>query len=610
MPASPELFNQFKNSVLNIDPVAFCESHLTLEGEPFRLRYGYKPFADIYRYIGLKAIQEDAKPVILVKGRQVGATTMAAALEMYFMASGLFGHNGRPPMRIIHCFPTLLHVYTYTKTKLNNTIMSAQQVEDPSNKNKYRSVIDLKIDRSSDSNNSLQFKQFLGGNFLRVESTGVEADRLRGGTVDALFYDEVQDTPKAAISNANKLLSQARYGPETDGVQLYFGTPKQRGTDYWKMWNDSSQQYYQLGCENCEEHFPLYTPGSDEWEKTWLYGFIVQCPHCDHQQDKREAADRGKWVAMNGNENCKFVGYHINQLYMPNFTKEKILEKKPEFNPVATERAYQNEVHGEFYSGEGSPLTPDEVHEKCADLKRKFRQSISVSENRKVYAGFDWGKKNDVEGKTSGQSYSSAVVLTAEGPHLLSVQFATLLKRNDLETKKQIVEQMFRQYSVNLAVGDLGYAHELTEILQREYGDRFLASEALGGNIKNRVKFVTDEFPHIIRFERDSFISELFDMMKKGNIRLPYGDYERISWLVAHCCSMEIKTTANRFGDPVSRYIKGATPNDGFMALLNAYIAYKFDISGGFKLNNPNTFNADPDAPIAIPAVTGYIPRM
>ena len=146
--------------------------------------------------------------------------------------------------------------------------------------------------------------------------------------------------------------------------------------------------------------------------------------------------------------------------------------------------------------------------------------------------------------------------------------------------------------------------------MQREYGDRFLASEALGGNIKNRVKFVTDEFPHIIRFERDSFISELFDMMKKGNIRLPYGDYERISWLVAHCCSMEIKTTANRFGDPVSRYIKGATPNDGFMALLNAYIAYKFDISGGFKLNNPNTFNADPDAPIAIPAVTGYIPRM
>jgi len=183
-------FNQIKEGILNFDPVNFSERYLTLDGAPFTLHNnGYKPFADIYRYIGIKALEKDAKPVILVKGRQVGATTMAVALEMYFMASGLFGINNKPPMRVIHCFPTLVHVYTYTKTKLNNMISSAVQAEGQG-KNLKKSVIELKLDKSSPTNDSLQFKQFIGGNFLRVESTGLKADRLRGGTVDVIFYDE------------------------------------------------------------------------------------------------------------------------------------------------------------------------------------------------------------------------------------------------------------------------------------------------------------------------------------------------------------------------------------------------------------------------------------
>jgi hypothetical protein len=101
-----ELFDQLRDGFLSIDPVAFCERYLTLDGKPFRLNgNGYKPFADIYRYIGVKALERDSKPVVLVKGRQVGATTMAAALELFFMTSGTFGVGGRPPMRIIHAFP-------------------------------------------------------------------------------------------------------------------------------------------------------------------------------------------------------------------------------------------------------------------------------------------------------------------------------------------------------------------------------------------------------------------------------------------------------------------------------------------------------------------------
>jgi hypothetical protein len=37
-------------------------------------------------------------------------------------------------------------------------------------------------------------------------------------------------------------------------------------------------------------------------------------------------------------------------------------------------------------------------------------------------------------------------------------------------------------------------------------------------------------------------------------------------------------------GQPVKTYIKGTTPNDGLMALMYAYMAYKFDLTKGFTI--------------------------
>jgi len=240
------LFDQFKDGLLSIDPVVFCEKWLTLDGKPFRLNgNGYRPFADIYRYIGITALQPNAKPVILVKGRQVGATTMAAALELFFMGCGLFGSGGRPPMRILHAFPLLDIAYTYTKTKLNSMISTA--VPSPiQRRGKTISYVESMLDKAVTANDSLQFKQFINGNHIQIESTGIDANRLRGRTLDAILFDEIQDISGAAIANAIQILSKAQYGPPTEGVQVYFGTPKQKGSTYWDIWRASSQQYFYL----------------------------------------------------------------------------------------------------------------------------------------------------------------------------------------------------------------------------------------------------------------------------------------------------------------------------------------------------------------------------
>jgi hypothetical protein len=624
MTDNKELFNKLKSDLLNIDPVNFCEKHLMLDGKDFTLHgNGYRPFADIYRYIGIKALEPNAKPVIMVKGRQVGATTMASALEMYFMGSGIFGGAVNPPIRIIHAFPQLELAAAYSKTKLQQMIISAKPVpgQDLKRSGKPKSCMQVLLDQSTATNDSLHFKQFVGGNHLWVESTGLDADRIMGRTADVIFFDEVQKTTSQAIGNALKILTTAKYGRPSKGVQVYFGTPRRKGSDFHKMWQASSQQYYYLGCESCKEHFPLYTPGSDDWKEIWIHGFVVKCPKCGQEQDKREAAERGKWIATKNlnDEDCLMVGFHINQLYMPMFTREDITNEMPGVHPINTERVFMNEVLGEFFQGDSSPITPEEIREQCADVGRKFRARIDLTreeeKNQLVVLGIDYGARSDLEQLANpdkvinrGQSYSTAVVLSAKGPGRLSIEFCTKFKRNDMESKKGLIDQVMRQYSVQLAVGDIGFSNDFSALLHNAYGDRYLVSRA-HNRVNGHVKFTADAFPKEIVFERDHYIGELYDQMKKGMIRFPFGDYEKIAWLIEHCASMEIRPSISRGGDPSIHYIKGSTPNDGFMALLNAYIAYKFLITGGFTNNNP-LLQSQSFKQMSKPlAVTGFIQR-
>ncbi len=616
-----ETFNSLKRSLLNIDPVSFAENYLTLDGEPFRLHgNGFKPFADIYRYIGVKALEVDAKPVILVKGRQVGGTIMACVLEMYFMGSGLFGVGPKPPIRIIHAFPLLELAAAYSKTKLNQMIAASIRTEDDADKKgtKIKSFMQQLLDPTSPTNDSLTFKQFVGGNHLWVESTGIDADRLMGRTADVIFFDEAQRTTGLAMGNALKILTTAKYGKPSKGVQVYFGTPRRKGSDFHKMWQSSSQQYYYLGCEGCKQHFPLYTPGSDDWEKIWIHGYIVKCPHCGCEQDKRAAAERGKWVALKDHrdEDCKMIGFHINQLYFPTFKREDIENEKPGNHPVNTERIFQTEVLGEFFQGDSSPITPEEIADLCSDRDRKFSARINPGEKQMVVLGIDYGQRSDLEqladsekSKISGQSYRTAVVLSVNGPSLLSIEFCTKFKRNDPASKRGIIDQIMRQYSVQLAVGDIGYSQDFSSDLHNTYGDRYLVSRA-HSSVNNYVKFRADMFPKEILFERDYFIRELYELMKKGQVRFPFKDYEKCAWLIDHCASMEIKPSISRTGaDPVVHYVKGSTPNDGFMALLNAYLAYKFLVSAGFTNNNPILQQQNISKQNKPLIITGYIPR-
>lgn len=580
-----DLFENLKLRISNIDPIKFCENYLKLEGEKFTLSgTGYKPFADIYRYIGIKALEKTSKPVVFVKGRQVGGTTMALMLEMYFMGCGLFGGD-KPPIRIIHAFPSLEIASRYTKSKLDPMIGDSKVIG-TSKKGKPLTFMEDLLD-SNQVGDSLKFKRFKGGNFMWIESTGIDADRIRGLTADVIFFDEVQDTPGAALTNAGKILHASRYGKPTKGVQVFFGTPKKKGSDFHKIWLKSNQQFFHLGCGKCEKHFPLYEMESDSWEDVWVTEFSVKCKHCGTIQNKLEAAERGKWVETIPLEECDYIGFHINQLFSPRATKELIVSEKPQNHAMNTERLYRNEVLGEFYQGDSTPITTEEILEKCGDLKREFSKYAGPDEL--TFLGVDYGLKNDLEQqampdkKQSGQSYSTAVVLKVQPGGILSIECAMKFKKNDLSYKKELISELMRNYSIKTTVGDIGFSQDFSTDMAVIYQDRYLVSRALG-RLANpmKAKFNPEMIPKEIGFDRDHYIGEMFEKLKEGKIRFPYKDYEKIAWLVQHCASMEIKPKLSETGEHRIHYVKGSIPNDGFMALINAYLAYKFHVTNGF----------------------------
>jgi hypothetical protein len=580
------LFGEAKNTFLDYDPAHYIKNNLTLDGAEFSVvGNGWKFMADIYRYIALQATREEGKPVVICKGRQVGATMMAAALDLYFTNSGLFS---KPPIRVAHLFPVIALVNRFSQDKFEGLVRTAK--DDKINKNKLK---------SPNAVDNLTMKQFNDGT-IWIESIGADGDRIRGMTLDVAFFDEVQDMVGQAIGNATKTLTAAKYGQIGKGVQVFFGTPKERGSFFNNIWDMSDKRYYHLGCKGCEEHFPFYQTNTDFWKEIWIGKYDIQCPTCGVVQHKVGAIERGKWIATRPEADSKYVGFHINQLYVPNLTREYINDLIPENNPNQSERTWNNEVMGEFYSGAGLPLTKADIYENCLDRDRAFPKRIKARD-KITYLGIDWGGKVDNDRVNRGQSYSCAVILSAHYDGTLLIEHAHKLREQSFNYKKETIQEMYRRFGIHRGVSDWFFGQDVVHDLQMIYGEKFLGAQGSGALLKP-LKFREDEL--MITYNKDLLIEELFDKIRKGKIRFPWKSYEHIEWLIEHCTSME-SSSRMASGQQIKTYKKGPTPNDGLMALLYAYMAYKFDITKGFTVKPGMTKEVSMPRPSL-----AYVPRL
>lgn len=401
-----------------------------------------------------------------------------------------------------------------------------------------------------------------------------------------------------AIGNSTKTLTAAKYGPVGKGVQVFFGTPKEKGTFFENTWDMSDKRYYHLGCSSCKNTFPFYQQNDEGWKTIWPSGYNIVCPICGAVTKKIDAINLGKWVASKNSDEAKYVGFHINQLYIPNLTREHINDLMPENNPNQIERVWNNEVIGEFYAGVGMPLTRQHIEVYCKDIDRGFSTRID-GRFKNVYLGADWGDKIDTDSK--GQSFSCVVILSDSGDGTLLIEHAHKLRERTLNYKKETINEMYRRFGVKQGVCDFYFGQDVVRDLQQAYNDRLLGAQG-SGNLTNPLKYREDEL--MISYNKDLMIDEIFDKMRRGKIRFPWKSYEYVEWLIDHCTSMGTSITSKN-GQQIKTYIKGTTPNDGLMALLYAYMAWKFDATQRFTIKPGHK-----DTPSRPKPVLAYAPKL
>ncbi len=514
---------------LNLDPIYFIETHRKIKGEMFKiLGTGREYLVDLYRYACIGSRIEN-KSVVVVKGRQVEMTETALNISLYFLKN--YKH-----FTILHSFPRNEQVSRYSKDRLGPAIKDSQGDK----------LGELLIDSDSDT---ISAKTFKNENHYYMYSAWGEGDALRGISADMLSRDEFQDWTDDAISNTSSCLDASKYK-----INFSFGTPKLAGSKFEQLWHDSDQRFYHVKCINCSHLFVITLDN-------FKTGRIIECPKCRKLQDKREAIAGGKWIPTK-HHNSR-AGFHVSQLLAPLITREEIEQRRSDYS----EQKFKNEVMGEFYSGAGVPLDEREVIQKCAEPYKNMYLETMVRAPKQTFMGIDWGGRNEQKDKGA---YTVCTVLSKENGKY-KLEHTERLINPDIDKQLEHIINCIALFNSVSVVCDLGFGNVQTQRLQKYYQNRVKGAMYFD-NIKNRMKYDKDTWT--LSLDRNAWLEDLIDFIKKGNLVIPYKEPNKVNWFVKQICNTELryrqhKGNVSRAYEKLDRY----APNDALHSLNYAYIA-------------------------------------
>jgi len=374
-----------------------------------------------------------------------------------------------------------------------------------------------------------------------------------------LSRDEFQDWTEDAIANTNSCLDASNYK-----IDFSFGTPKLAGSKFDQLWISSDQRYFHLKCPGCSHYFTINL-------ENFKHGFMVECPKCKKLSDKRIIMKDGKWIPTRFN--TERVGFHVSQLLSPRITREQIALRQSEYS----EARFKNEVLGEFYSGAGKPLEEAEVVARCAEPYKKLSLSKMVSPPKQTFMGLDWGGRNDQKDKGA---YTVMTIISKDqssGRYLLET--SERLVNPDMEKQVAYISDMIRLYNCTSVVADYGFGQYQCQKLQKAYQNR-VKSCFYSTNIKNKLKYDTDTW--MLSVDRNAFLEDIIEIIKRGNLMIPYSDPDKVNWFIKQICNTELRYT-ERTGNMTRSYEKFEhdKPNDSLHSLNYAYIASYVQLGEG-----------------------------
>jgi hypothetical protein len=573
----------FDNFLTNLDVIEFIESCLVLEGKNFSYSNNGRDFAkQMMRYAAhVLPHSKTAKPLIVVKGRQVGLSTSTAALSLFYMHSQKF-------KSFLHAFPEIGQSRKHSSKRLIELIEESIK--------KGRLPQDF---LARGATQSLTQKDFYNGNTLYVEGTSIDGRRLRGTSISGLcMMDEFASMSHDAFRNVLECSANSHFGYIDNGKQLphlLFGTPESEGSLFQKLWDKSDKRHFFFKCPHCSHEVSLFY---NIINRTEVYtnlatNTLVKCldeegKGCQKVFDKILEMPKGVWRATVPEKDCDYVGFYVPQFLNGSITRESIDTKRQEY----TLRQFYNEVLGKFYSYEEEVLTKNEIIRLTTTTPSTKEWELPAHVlDKHTFMGIDWGARASGVDDVGTGSYTVVTVLSLMPTGQLKLEHASRLSTKDTDEKVKQVTELMKRYNVLKCVADRGFGEAEWQRLQKIHGsDRFIAN-MWSGNMKR--SFVYASELNLITSDKHTVHEMFFDELRQGKFCFPFSirAEQEIEWLLDHMTNIEV-VNVDQNGNVKKQYRKKqGRETDGLASLIYGYTAFQFHKTNGF-VNMGNAISA------------------
>lgn len=425
-----------------------------------------------------------------------------------FVASGVVTHNSTTVgnkllslsnmrSRYISLFvsPSAMQTMVFSKTRIDEIVEMSPMLKALTHRSLVWNLLE---------------KTWLNGSKMYLRYAFLNADRIRGLSVNAIFADEIQDLLADVMPVIEETSSHFK-----DRLFVYSGTPKTFDNTINSYWEDSSTQAEWV--IPCEHHGTPNRPATWHWNVLGVDNIGDQGPICDRCGSPiNPEHGSARWVEMN--PGAEFQGFRICRLMVPWYFKNPdqwagIVEAQKRY-PVPR---FMNEVMALSYDSGTKPLTRGDVITACDDKYDMSETQLRDLRNSHIlYAGLDWGSG------TEGNAYT-VVTFGGYTRHDTSYQivYAKRLEGRLAEPTEQLKE-IFRLFGIArpARVGsDYGMGLFQNNILTKKLGPKRVHVFMYAPRYRAKVAFE----PKLGRFVvyRSLVMSDVFTAIKQLKIRLP-----------------------------------------------------------------------------------------
>lgn len=383
-----------------------------------------------------------------------------------------------------------------------------------------------------------------------------QLDNIRGISGKKLVFDEIQDISRDVIVIVKEVAAS-----KEDVRELYAGTAKSLNNYSTTLWESSSKICPVIQCKECKHHNVPYL------QNISAKGLI--CESCKALMYIE--SDNLKFIAL-GDTTAETIGFWVPQIALPLHVNkpamwDRLYTKFKTYNQVQ----FLNEVLG-LPAGSGlQTFTEDDLRKCCQPSFKMLKDFTELPRGiTKLYAGLDWGIRNDDKG--------SYTVLIIGGMDYMTGRFTVVYFKKYMETDHNwILKDIIRTcklFGISAYIPDYGAGHQQNSIL------RTTDIPVYPVQYTNENKRITSD-ANKYHVSKTITLTDLSSQIKYGRIHFP--EWEAFQEIAPHFLAEYAELRKDRFGN--ERYFydhNDGCPDDALQAtnILFAVLRDIIDPSG------------------------------